>query len=180
MKEEPLRLGGMALRNGLLIHGPGHWAAAVRTRDGAIASASGPKPRFTQVDGRVPPGLGEDVARRRIEEVLGAGEYRIEFREQVVGNGSPVDTPLMEVIRDWVGEREPEATVVPTILPGYTDSRTWRDVFPGCVAYGFFPHAHQTSRETTPLIHSANERIDVRDLELATDFFGYAARRVLG
>ena len=27
---KPIRLGGMALRNGLLIHGPTHWAAAVR------------------------------------------------------------------------------------------------------------------------------------------------------
>ena len=30
--EDKLRLGGMALRNGLLVHGPTHWAAAVRTR----------------------------------------------------------------------------------------------------------------------------------------------------
>jgi acetylornithine deacetylase/succinyl-diaminopimelate desuccinylase-like protein len=139
-----------------------------------------PSRAVIEVDCRVPPGLGQDVARRRIEEVLGDGEYRIEFREQVVGNGSPIETPLMDVIRDWVAEHEPDAAVVPTILPGYTDSRTWRDVFPDCVAYGFFPHAHQTSRDTTPLIHSANERIDVRDLELATEFFEYAARRVCG
>ena len=32
--EDKLRLGGMALRNGLLVHGPTHWAAAVRTDDG--------------------------------------------------------------------------------------------------------------------------------------------------
>ena len=41
---EKLRLGGMALRNGLLVHGPTHWAAAVRTRDGEIRTASGKKP----------------------------------------------------------------------------------------------------------------------------------------
>jgi uncharacterized protein YqhQ len=41
-----LRLGGMALRNGLLVHGPTHWAAAVRARDGTIRVASGPKPRL--------------------------------------------------------------------------------------------------------------------------------------
>ena len=34
MASEKLRLGGMALRNGLLIHGPTHWAAAVRRPDG--------------------------------------------------------------------------------------------------------------------------------------------------
>ena len=36
---DKLRLGGMALRNGLLVHGPTHWAAAVRRRDGSIATA---------------------------------------------------------------------------------------------------------------------------------------------
>ena len=41
-----LRLGGMALRNGLLIHGPTHWSAAVRDRDGGIEVASAPKPEL--------------------------------------------------------------------------------------------------------------------------------------
>jgi uncharacterized protein YqhQ len=48
--EDKLRLGGMALRNGLLVHGPSHWAAAVRTKSGAIKVASGPKPRFHGFD----------------------------------------------------------------------------------------------------------------------------------
>lgn len=43
---EKLRLGGMALRNGLLVHGPSHWAAAIRRRDGSIGVASGRKPRL--------------------------------------------------------------------------------------------------------------------------------------
>jgi uncharacterized protein YqhQ len=42
--EDKLRLGGMALRNGLLVHGPTHWAAAVRTDGGEIKVASGRKP----------------------------------------------------------------------------------------------------------------------------------------
>ncbi|HEU5063069.1 MAG TPA: DUF1385 domain-containing protein [Solirubrobacterales bacterium] len=45
-KTEKLRLGGMALRNGLLIHGPTHWAAAVRRRDGGIEVASERKPEL--------------------------------------------------------------------------------------------------------------------------------------
>jgi uncharacterized protein YqhQ len=36
----------MALRNGLLIHGPTHWAAAVRDADGAIEVASARKPEL--------------------------------------------------------------------------------------------------------------------------------------
>ncbi len=46
--EEPpddvLRLGGMALRNGLLIHGPTSWSVAARGADGEVHVASGPKP----------------------------------------------------------------------------------------------------------------------------------------
>jgi uncharacterized protein YqhQ len=48
---DKLRLGGMALRNGLLVHGPTHWAAAVRTRDGEIKVGSGRKPRLRAADG---------------------------------------------------------------------------------------------------------------------------------
>src|SRR6201999_2588886 len=48
--EGKLRLGGMALRNGLLVHGPTHWAASVRDDAGEIRTASGRKPRLRAVD----------------------------------------------------------------------------------------------------------------------------------
>lgn len=44
---DTIRLGGMALANGLLVHGPTHWAAAVRDQDGAVRVASGRKLRLT-------------------------------------------------------------------------------------------------------------------------------------
>lgn len=47
---DKLRLGGMALRNGLLVHGPTHWAAAVRTDAGEVKAASGRKPRLRALD----------------------------------------------------------------------------------------------------------------------------------
>jgi uncharacterized protein YqhQ len=65
--EGRLRLGGMALRNGLLIHGPTSWAVAARNRDGEIEVASGPKPSFT------PGGLGQTPLLRgplRLAEAL--------------------------------------------------------------------------------------------------------------
>jgi len=55
--EDKLRLGGMALRNGLLVHGPTHWAAAVRARDGSVKVASGPKPDFGSSRTERVPGL---------------------------------------------------------------------------------------------------------------------------
>ena len=41
---EKLRLGGMALQNGVLVHGPHVWGAAVRLENGTVKAASGRKP----------------------------------------------------------------------------------------------------------------------------------------
>jgi len=136
-----------------------------------------------KVDCRVPPGLGEAEVRRGLEEVLGAEQgaaWRIAFTEQVVGNRSPVVSPLMDTIAAWIGEHDPGARAVPVVLPGFTDSRHFRLAFPDCVAYGFFPHRHQSLLESAPLVHGADERIDVRDLAFATGFFADLAQRLLG
>lgn len=133
-----------------------------------------------EVDCRVPPGLNEDDALVRIREVLGDDGYRLEFLEMVVGNRSPYETEFADQIRGWVAERDPEATCVPWVLPGFTDSRTFRAAFPDCVAYGFFPHREMTMFDTGPLIHGADERIAVADLEYAAEFFSEIVQRVLG
>jgi acetylornithine deacetylase/succinyl-diaminopimelate desuccinylase-like protein len=136
-----------------------------------------------KVDCRVPPGLGEAEVRRGIAEVLGeetAAGFQIEFTEQMAGNRSPLASPLMDTISTWISEHDPGAEVVPVILPGFTDSRHFRAAFPECVAYGFFPQRHQSLLEASPLIHAADERIDVRDLAFATQFFADLATRVLG
>ena len=132
------------------------------------------------VDCRVPPGLGETEVRAAIAEVLGADGFRVEFTEQVVGNGSPPDSPLRDAIDGWIAANDPGATTVPVILPGFTDSRSWRKAFPDCVAYGFFPHKHQPLLESAPLVHGADERIDVRDLGFAARFYADVVRTLLG
>jgi acetylornithine deacetylase/succinyl-diaminopimelate desuccinylase-like protein len=133
-----------------------------------------------KVDCRVPPGLGEAEVRRGIAEVLGEDGFEVEFSERVVGNRSPMRSQLMKTIIDWIGERDPSAAVVPVILPGFTDSRHFREAFPECVAYGFFPQRHQTMLQTAPLVHAADERIDVRDIAFATEFYADLATRTLG
>jgi acetylornithine deacetylase/succinyl-diaminopimelate desuccinylase-like protein len=133
-----------------------------------------------KVDCRVPPGMGADATLARIREVLGDdGGLEIEFLEQVVGNRSAIESPLMDAIRDWVGATDEGAEAVPVMLPAFTDSRHWRASFPDCVAYGFFPQRHQTLYDTWPLIHSNDERIDVRDLGFAASFFHELPRRLL-
>src|SRR3954453_12978584 len=43
MSEDKIRLGGMALVNGVLVHGPTSWACAVRTADGRVKVVAEPK-----------------------------------------------------------------------------------------------------------------------------------------
>jgi acetylornithine deacetylase/succinyl-diaminopimelate desuccinylase-like protein len=136
-----------------------------------------------KVDCRVPPGLGEQEVRAGIAEVLGdeaESSWRIEFSERVVGNRSPVASQLMDTIATLISENDPGAEVVPVVLPGFTDSRHFRLAFPECVAYGFFPQRHQSLLQGAPLIHGADERIDVRDLAFATQVYVELAQRILG
>jgi acetylornithine deacetylase/succinyl-diaminopimelate desuccinylase-like protein len=141
-----------------------------------------PSRAYLKIDCRVPPGLGEDAARRRIKEVLGDDEdrFEIEFTEMVVGNQSTVSSPLRDAIDSWIEANDPGADTVPVILPGFSDSRWFRDAFPDCVAYGFFPQRHQTLFEAAALVHNADERIDVRDLGFAAGFYADVARELLG
>ncbi len=133
-----------------------------------------------KVDCRVPPGLGEETARARLAEVLdGVGGYELSFDECVVGNASPVDSPLMDAIAAWVA-REDDARIVPVMLPAFTDSRTFRDAFPECVAYGFFPQREKTLYEAWPLVHGKDERIAARDLGYAARFYRDVTRELLG
>ena len=134
------------------------------------------------VDCRLPPGLGDEVAQRRAHELLGDAEdgLELDFTEAVVGNRSPVASPLMDAIADWVGDgRSRPARPSRSCCPAFTDCRWFRAAFPDCVAYGFFPQRHQTLYESWPLMHSADERLDVRDLGFATEFFAELPRRLL-
>ena len=132
-----------------------------------------------KVDCRVPPGLGRDHALAKIREVLGEDGWSIEFSEEIVGNRSPIDSPLMAAIRGWVETVDPDAQVAATGLPGFTDSRWWREAFPECVAYGFFPQREMDLFEAAPLVHGADERVPVADLGFAAEAYVHICRELL-
>jgi acetylornithine deacetylase/succinyl-diaminopimelate desuccinylase-like protein len=135
------------------------------------------------VDCRVPPGLGESHVRARVAELLGEeaeSGYELSFAEDVVGNSSPLDGPLTDAVRDFTRSHDPDARIIPLVLPGFTDSHWFRKAFPDCIAYGFFPQRAMTLYDTTPLVHAADERIAIDDLELAASFYHALARRMLG
>jgi len=48
----------------------------------------------------------------------------------------------------------------------------------GTVAYGFFPARKADAETTARLVHSADERAQIDDLELGVEFLRHAARRI--
>lgn len=132
------------------------------------------------VDCRVLPGSGlhdvEPIVRAALA-ARGIGEEQFQLLpiEAVGGTRSALDTPLWEAIEGFVAEIEPAARVAPICNSGFTDSHFLREAF-GTVAYGFFPMRAMDVDLAARLMHSANERVPVDDLELGVEGFRSIAK----
>ena len=126
------------------------------------------------VDCRILPGHTQEEVEAKVARVLEGAEYDLEWIEAQGGTRSPVDSPLWDVVESFVAEVEPEAQVVPLLLSGFTDSHWIREAF-GTIAYGFFPMRTMEPEVAARLIHSADERIELDDLELGMRFLRHAA-----
>jgi acetylornithine deacetylase/succinyl-diaminopimelate desuccinylase-like protein len=126
------------------------------------------------IDCRLLPGQTEEEADRILRAWLGEGDYELEWREGHGGSRSELATPLWSAIEGFVEGLEPGALLAPICVPGFTDSHWLRESF-GTVAYGFFPMREMSSDLVARLVHSADERIAVADLELGVEFLRHAA-----
>jgi acetylornithine deacetylase/succinyl-diaminopimelate desuccinylase-like protein len=129
------------------------------------------------VDCRLLPGQSEAEAEAVLREWLGEGEYDVEWREGQGGTRSALGTPLWDAIERFVEELEPGARLAPICVAGFTDSHWLRESF-GTVAYGFFPMKAMSPDLAARLIHSADERVPVDDLELGVRFLRAAAEAI--
>ncbi|MDQ3216840.1 MAG: M20/M25/M40 family metallo-hydrolase [Actinomycetota bacterium] len=134
-----------------------------------------------ELDCRVLPGTTPDDLVVELREALGDDvAYELEVLEEPTGGtAAPLDTALFAACSSWFAEHEPEATLLPVISTGFTDSHFMRERF-GTAAYGIWPV------RTTPLdvyhsgFHNVDERIHVDDLVLATQFHLYVVQMLLG
>jgi len=131
------------------------------------------------VDCRLLPEQTPQDAEPLVRAVLGEGDYELEWIEAVGGTRSPLETPLWDAVASFVQELEPGAVLAPIACPGFTDSHFLRESF-GTVAYGFFPVKAMDPVLATTLVHSANERVPVDDLEAGVHMLRHVTRSLLG
>ena len=129
------------------------------------------------VDCRLLPGMTPAEAQAVIRDVLGEGDYELEVLEAHGGTRSALGTPLWDAVSGWVEQVEPDARAAPICVAGFTDSHWFRGAF-GTVAYGFFPSRAMHAEVAARLIHSADERVPVDDLELGVSFLRHAAQTI--
>ena len=130
------------------------------------------------VDCRLLPGQNPEEVAGLVREILGDDvSYDVEWLEAEGGTRSALDTPLWDAVEAFVAETEPDARAVPICNAGFTDSHWLREAF-GTVAYGFFPVRAMPTAVLAQLIHSADERVPVDDVELAVDWLRFAARAI--
>jgi acetylornithine deacetylase/succinyl-diaminopimelate desuccinylase-like protein len=130
------------------------------------------------VDSRLLPGVTTDQQQEIVRGVLGQGDYELSSLESHGGTRSEIQTPLWDAVTTWVESTDPGAKPAPVCVAGFTDSHWFREAF-GTVAYGFFPSRVMPIETAARLIHSADERVPVEDLELGVDFLRYAAQSLL-
>jgi acetylornithine deacetylase/succinyl-diaminopimelate desuccinylase-like protein len=131
------------------------------------------------IDVRLLPGQTPAEAEAELRAWLGEGAYDLENYERQGGTRSPIGGSLWDAVQSFVAAEEPGAVAAPTCVAGFTDSHWMREAF-GTVAYGFFPARAMDSETAARLIHSANERIPVADLELGARFMRHVAQTVCG
>jgi acetylornithine deacetylase/succinyl-diaminopimelate desuccinylase-like protein len=131
------------------------------------------------VDTRLLPGQTPEEAEAAIRTWLGDGDYELVNTERQGGTRSPIGGPLWDAVASFVESEEPGASAAPICVAGFTDSHWLRQAF-GTVAYGFFPARAMDAETAARLIHSANERVPVADLELGVRWLRHAAESVCG
>jgi acetylornithine deacetylase/succinyl-diaminopimelate desuccinylase-like protein len=124
------------------------------------------------VDCRLLPGQSPSDVEPLLRAALGAGDWELEWidHDQAGGTSSELDTPLWRALERWVERVEPGARLAPIVSAGFTDSHWLREAF-GTTAYGFFPMRTMDVELAARLVHSADERIAIDDLELGVDAF---------
>jgi acetylornithine deacetylase/succinyl-diaminopimelate desuccinylase-like protein len=119
------------------------------------------------IDGRTLPGQTTADFLRELKEVLGPEVELDVMRELPPVVTEPRESGLWDTIHEVLREREPDAAIVPYLLPGFTDAKAFTQL--GARWYGFAPVKMPPGMRFADLFHGHDERIPVAGLRWGTE-----------
>ena len=114
---------------------------------------------YAEIDCRLLPGSDPKAVENDIRKAIGDDSIKIDVILNFPPISSPSRSPLMTAIQTLAHDRD-QATVVPALINGYTDSHFFRQK--KIVSYGFIPVVINPAEAKG--IHGINERIGVKEL----------------
>lgn len=122
-----------------------------------------------EIDGRTLPGQSEGDFLRELQAVLGPDVELEVIRSAPATVTEPVASPLYDVIARQVLAREPDAVVVPYMIPGFTDAKYFTQL--GARWYGFSPVKIEKASgiRFADMFHGHDERVPVAGLHWGTE-----------
>jgi len=119
-----------------------------------------------EIDGRILPGQTEADFLRELGAVLGK-DVSLDVMKSAPATTTEPSSPLFDTIRTSILAREPEATVVPDMIPGFTDAQYFTRL--GAKWYGFSPVKMPKDIRFAELFHGHDERVPVDGLAWGTE-----------
>jgi acetylornithine deacetylase/succinyl-diaminopimelate desuccinylase-like protein len=119
-----------------------------------------------EIDIRTLPGQDESYVRRELEPLIGECEF--ETVHYHPANFSPTDNKYYRLIEETAKEVLGDVFCAPYVLSGATDSYYLRKI--GIKSYGVSLLSKEFPTELLKTVHGSNERIDLKSMEVKTEF----------
>lgn len=136
-----------------------------------------PSEATIELDGRTLPGQSAADLIAEVRAVLGP-KFEIELLREADPTVFSADTPMFRAIEAVMARRDPEGIVVPYMVSGFTDAKSYQRL--GAVCYGFYPMRLPPELKFAKMFHGDDERIPLEAFrfgietlyDLISDFCG--------
>jgi len=154
-------------------------AAATVVRAGAKTNVIPGVAEF-EIDGRTLPGQTDEDLIRELRAVLGEDVELEIIKSAPPIVTEPIESPVFETIRRQVQAREPDAVVIPYLIPGFTDAKYFSQT--GARWYGFSPVKIEKGSGVrfSDMFHGHNERVPVAGLAWGVEVLDAVVREICG
>jgi acetylornithine deacetylase/succinyl-diaminopimelate desuccinylase-like protein len=154
-------------------------AAATVVRAGAKTNVIPGVAEF-EIDGRTLPGQTDEDLLRELRAVLGEDVELEIIKSAPPVVTEPVESPVFDTIKRQIEAREPDAIVIPYLIPGFTDAKYFSRT--GARWYGFSPVKIEKGSGVrfSDMFHGHNERVPVAGLAWGAEVLDAVVREICG